>query len=131
MRLFKKILCFLLFFPFLSCSAPQPQTISKTYNSSFEEFQEHITGEGYRYIIISADWCFSCHKLQKYLRKDLSLHNVMFIDIDEKWARFFAEENNVFAVPYLIIMNESEVIEEIFGVKKIVLRLRRDLNSKI
>tara|TARA_Y100000310_G_C20002466_1_gene499175 strand:- start:213 stop:380 length:168 start_codon:yes stop_codon:yes gene_type:complete len=55
----------------------------------------------------------------------------MFIDIDEKWARFFAEENNVFAVPYLIIMNESEVIEEIFGVKKIVLRLRRDLNSKI
>jgi hypothetical protein len=133
MNLFKKtlwlsffILCFT-----LSCSTQQLQPSSKIHKASFEEFQEHITGEGFRYVIISAQWCRGCVKLQEHLiEKDLS-KNVIFIDVDENWANFFAEENDVHGVPYLIIMNESKVVDKTYGLENTIIYLRLYLNMKI
>lgn len=133
MNLFKKTfyLSFLILGLVFGCSSPRPQTSSKIYKASFEEFQEHITGEGFRYIILSAEWCYGCVRLQEHLIEKGLSKNVMFIDIDENWANFFAEENNVRAVPYLIIMNESKVVDKTYGIENTIIYLRLYLNMKI
>ena len=88
------------------------------------QLQEILNKPEKKYLIFGANWCEACGFLRRALREGELLHEVEFINIEEKWASDAASSYGIKSIPTMFSLDsENNIISVKIGPGEIVVHL--------